>query len=141
MEILIRALEPSNYDAVYDLISNELGYDNLNAEKTLKRIETIRNHRDYKTFVAVYSDKVIGFIGLFKGIAFNIDGVYMQVIALAVNKDYQNKGVGTRLLENYARSENIDSLGLNSGLQRGTAHIFYELRGYVKKSYCFTKSL
>lgn len=144
MEILVRTLERNDYKAVCDLISNELGYNNLSVESTFKRLETIQNRKDYQTFVAVHNNKVIGFIGLYKGIAFNIDGEYIQIIALAVNKEYQNKGIGTQLLvkaEQYAKDKNIVSLGLNSGLHREEAHIFYEHRGYVKKSYSFKKSL
>ena len=144
MEISIRTLEISDYEAVQDLISKELGCNNLNKDDTLKRLDAIRNRKDYQTFVAVYNNIVIGFIGLYRGIAFNIDREYLQIIALAVNKEYQNKGVGTQLLnkaEKYAQNEKIFSIGLNSGLHREKAHIFYEHRGYVKKSYSFQKSL
>jgi GNAT superfamily N-acetyltransferase len=144
MEILIRGLEENDYGAIWDLIRNELGYDNLNMKDAFKRLDALRNHKNHLTFVAVYHDKVIGFIGLCKGIAFNIDGEYLQIIALAVNKGHQNKGIGTQLLakaEQYAKSESIVSLSLNSGLHREKAHEFYENKGYVKKSYSFIKSL
>jgi GNAT superfamily N-acetyltransferase len=144
MEISIRTLETDDYKAIYDLICNELGYTNLKVEDTFKRLDAIRNRKDYQTFVAVYDSKVIGFIGLFRGIAFNIEGEYLQIIALAVNKEYQNKGIGTHLLnkaEKYAKEEKIYTIAVNSGLHREKAHTFYERRGYVKKSYNFKKYL
>ena len=144
MEILVRTLERDDYKAICDLITIELGYDNLNIENTFKRLDAIQNHEDYQTFVAVHNTKVVGFIGLYKGIAFNIDGEDLQIIALAVNKEYQNKGVGAQLLvkaEQYAQDKNIVLLCLNSGLHREKAHTFYEHRGYAKKSYSFKKLL
>ena len=144
MEVLIRTIELEDYKAICNLISNELGYENLNLEDTHKRLAVMQGRKDYQTFVAVHNNEIIGFIGLFKGIAFNIDGEYAQIIALAVSKEHQNKGIGTQLLckaEQYAQYENIVSLGLNSGLHREKAHSFYEHRGYVKKSYSFQKYL
>jgi GNAT superfamily N-acetyltransferase len=144
MEILIRAFLRNDYEEICDLVCNELGYDNLNIEDLFKRLDAMQNRKDYQTFVAVQNHKVIGFIGLYKGIAFNLDREYLQIIALAVNKEYQNQGIGTQLLvkaEQYAQNENIVSLGLNSGLHREKAHDFYEKRGYIKKSYCLQKSL
>lgn len=143
MDISIRTLETRNYAAVKDLISNELGYSNLNKEDTFKRLDAIRKHKDYQTLVAVYNNTVIGFIGLYRGIAFNIAGEYLQIIALAVNREYQNSGAGKQLLdkaEKYAQNEKIFSIGLNSGLHREKEHAFYEHGGYVKKSYSFQKS-
>jgi Predicted acetyltransferase len=144
VEISIRNLEKEDYKAIHDLISNELGYTNTNIEDTFKRLDSIRNREDYKTFVAVYNKIIIGFIGLYKGIAFNIDGEYLQIIALAVKNDYQEKGIGTQLIEKaekYAQDNKILSIGLNSGLHREKAHVFYEHRGYIKKSYSFQKAL
>ncbi len=60
MDISIRTLETRNYAAVKDLISNELGYSNLNKEDTFKRLDAIRKHKDYQTLVAVYNNTVSG---------------------------------------------------------------------------------
>ncbi len=143
MEISIRSLVSDDYEAICDLIRNELGYNDLKIRDTFKRLEIIQNRKDYQTFVAVDNNKVIGFIGINEGVAFNVDGEYIQIIALAVNKEYQSKGIGTQLLdkvEQYAQCKNIVILGVNSGLHREKTHIFYEHRGYVKKGYSFQKS-
>ncbi len=52
--------------------------------------------------------------------------------------------VGTKLLnlvENYCRSNDIGLVSLNSGLPREGAHLFYESKGYIKKSYGFVKQI
>lgn len=144
MEILIRNLLADDYEAICNLIENELGYWNLNHDNVIKQLDAIQSRKDYQTYVAVNENNVIGFIGLNRGIAFNIYGEYLQIIALAVNKKYQYKGVGTLLLkkvEQYAENENIITIGLNSGLHREKTHAFYEKRGYIKKGYSFQKSL
>lgn len=142
MEILIRALEKTDYELICDLIHNELGYDTSSIGDIYKRLDTIRNHKDYQTFVAVYDNRVIGFIGLCKGIAFEFDGQYFRIIALAVDKKYQNIGIGKQLInkaEQHAKRKNAVILTLNSGLHREKTHAFYEHRGFVKKGYSFRK--
>jgi len=144
MEILIRVLEKNDYEAIFNLIHNELGYDDSNIGDVYNRLETIQNHINHQTFVAVYDNRIIGFIGLCKGIAYEFNGEYMQIIALAVDNKYQGNGIGTQLIdiaEQYAKKGNIVKIGLNSGLHRENAHNFYEHRGYVKKGYSFKKSL
>lgn len=146
MNLTIRNLDEDDYEAIYNLTCNELGYQKLNIEEAFRRFEAIRNREDSQTFVAVYESEVIGYIGLAKGIGYNLDGdgEYLQIIALAVKKAYQNQGIGSRLLafaEDYARSVNINSLTVSSGFQREEAHLFYERNGYIKRSYTFNKYL
>jgi len=142
---IIRTIESYDYEAIYNLLTDELGYTNLNKNDAFTRFDKIKNHKSYETFVAVYENKVIGFIGIFRGIAFNVDGngEYLQVIALAVNSKFQNRGTGSKLLnavDDYAKSNNIDTISLNSGFHREKAHTFYEKQGFVKKSYSFIKN-
>ena len=97
-----------------------------------------------QTLVAICDGKVIGFIGTCRFITFNIEGEYLQIIALAVCKEYQNIGIGTKLLdkvEQLARNENIAIIGLTSSLHREIAHAFYEHKGYHKHGFKFQKTL
>ena len=67
-----------------------------------------------------------------------------KITALAVSMEYRKNGIGTKLLnlvENYCRSNNIGLVSLNSGLPREGAHLFYESKGYIKKSYGFVKQI
>ena len=144
MNYLIRTIEENDYTYIADIIRNDLGYENSSDEKVKARLNEIRKHKDYSTFVAVYEDKVVGFIGLIQGNAYEFDGEYIRVAALAVKKEYQDKGIGSRLLEEaeeYARRVKASTIVVNSGLQREMAHTFYERRGYVKKGYSFKKSI
>ena len=121
-----------------------MGYENSSDENVKIRLNAIREHKDYITYVATYEDKVVGFIGLIRGNAYEFDGEYLRVAVLAVKKEYQDKGIGSQLLEEaeeYARRVKAVTIVLNSGLQREASHKIYERRGYVKKGYSFKKTI
>ena len=144
MQMLIRKSQDEDNISIGNLINEELGYKDLNYEKLLNRLQKMKSDDKHLTVVAEIEGKVIGFIGFYKGIAYNYDGEYIQIIALAVKKEYQNRGIGSQLLkwvEDYAIGHNIRSFGLNSGLHRTEAHSFYENNGYLRKSYGFVKEI
>lgn len=144
MELLIRECKPKDFYFIGQLIKNELGYKELDMNQFQKRILILNNDADYITFVAVSNNELVGFAGVQKGIAYEFDGVYFRVIALAIKRDYQRKGVGTQLLqyiEMFAEEQHSAAISLNSGLSRIAAHSFYEKNGYEKKGYSFTKKL
>lgn len=97
---------------------------------------------NYMVFVAADCEKVIGFIGLQTGLAFEYDGKVMRIIALAVAHDFQNQGIGGALIqraEEYAEEVNVSVIAVNSGLKRTRAHRFYERHSFYKKGYSFFK--
>ena len=144
MNIKIRLAQPSDYMAIGNLIKNELSYADLNLDKAIERLKFMENDNNYCTFVALDTNMVVGFIGLMKGVGYEVDGMYAKITALAVNENYQRKGVGTQLnnqVEKWASENEITKIGLNSGIQRKEAHKFYEKQGYHLKSYSFSKTL
>ncbi len=144
LNIWTRPLEVTDYEEIIHLIKNELGYASLTEDAILNQLDAIKKNMNYQTFVAVCDGKVVGFIGACRFITFNIEGEYLQIIALAVFKEYQNKAIGTKLLDKIellARNENIAIIGLTSSLHRESAHAFYEKKGYHKHGYKFQKIL
>ena len=104
--------------------------------------EMIKNN--YLIYVACIENKVVGFIGIEVSYVFELPKQIMRVNALAVDNNYQNKGIGKQLIqvvEKYAKINNLAAITLNSGISRKTAHIFYEKQGYSKKGYSFIKYL
>lgn len=107
------------------------------------KITDYLNNIDDKIFVACDGDDVVGFIGCVTYLAFELDNEGMKIIALAVSKEYRGKGIGSKLIktaEDRAKINDIGVILVNSGLQREKAHIFYENKGYRKKSYGFIKN-
>lgn len=142
MNFNIREARSDDYSSIFLLIKNELGYEHIDYDKLCIRLELMKASNAYFTVVAEYEKCIIGFLGLHKVIAYNVDGECMQISALAVSKNLQGNGVGSQLLrwaEEYAIDNNIRKIVLTSRLHRTGAHAFYEANGYEKKSYGFKK--
>ena len=128
---------------ICNLINSELGYD-VSYEDLKNRILQMQENESYVIFTAVDDEKISGFIGLQIGLAFEISGKVMRIIALAVAKDSQGQGIGRALIhqaEKYAKENNISTISVNSGLQRAGAHQFYEKQSFYKKGYSFCKQI
>jgi len=142
MEIIIREIEEKDYPALLSLWNNELGSSYVTAGNIAPHYNRVKNDDRYKTYVALLDDEIIGFISSSQTYAVGFDGNSMQIIAMAVKTEKQNKGIGTRLIqtmENYAREKSCYSIGVCSGFKRTDAHAFYERNGLEKGSYAFSK--
>lgn len=87
---------------------------------------------------------VVGFVGFLVMSAYEFEGDYIRILALESDKEYQNIGVDTALLnavEKYAADNCITTIALHSGTERTEAHGFYENRGYRKYGFGFKKDL
>lgn len=143
MEVVVRELMLKDFTGVIGLIRNEMGYDDISSE-IYDRIMKIYEHNDYITLVAEHDGTIIGFIGLMHGLAFELQGDYLRIIAMAVKREYQNQKIGLLLVqkaEEYAYSMKVSNIALTSGLNRADSHIFYKSLGYVKKGFCYVKSI
>ena len=144
MEVLIREIEEKDYHVLLSLWNNELGNSHVTAENIAPHYDRVKNDDSYKTYVALLGNEVVGFISSAQSYAVGFDGRYMQIIAMAVKTQKQNKGIGTKLIqsmESYARDKGCYCIGVCSGLKRTDAHAFYERNGLVKGSYAFAKML
>ena len=144
MNIQIREAVESDYPYICSLINNELGYPEVELSKLASRMKIMRGDNNYHIFTALLNDKTVGFIGTFHGVTFELDSRFMRILAFAVSKGHQNKGIGGLLLkhaEKYAGSMGVTSFVLSSKFKRLDAHTFYEHNGYIKKSYGFSKNI
>lgn len=138
----IRKMEKSDYADIYGLIKNSLDYEN-DKEKLFARIDKM-NVGIYHTYIAEIDGKAVGFIGFCVMSAYEFDGDYIRVLALAADENYRGMGVGTALLkaaEDFAVENGMELFALNSRMSRTDAHKFYENRGFFKYGYSFKKSL
>ena len=143
MQISIREACENDYQAIRNLIKNELGYHDIDFDKLFQRLKLMEASKHHATFVAVEKDQVLGFIGLLNYITYEIDG-YVRILAMAVSQEYQGKGIGSRLLEQaeqYARHNNITQIMLTSNQNRLDTHRFYERNGYTAESFGFFKTI
>ena len=141
--MIIREMEAKDMMGVVGLIRSELGYDDISSD-VYDRVNRIYNTENYLIFIAEEEGSVIGFVGIMRGLAFELDGEYVRVIALAVSTGYRGKGIGIKLkarVEQDARETGANSIVISSGLNRNRAHVFYANQGYEKKGYSFIKLL
>jgi len=93
---------------------------------------------NYLIYVACMENKVVGFIGIEISYVFELPKQIIRVNALAVDRNYQNKGIGKQLIqeiEKYARTNNIAAITLNSGISRkNSTHFFMKNKGILKKA-------
>ena len=144
MDIIIREIEEKDYPDLLLLWNNELGNKHVTAENIAPHYDRVKTGDFYKTYVALFENEIVGFISSAQSYAVGFDGNYMQIIAMAVKTEMQNKGIGTKLIqkmENYAREKNCYSIGVCSGFKRTDAHAFYRRNGFDKGSYAFNKWL
>lgn len=142
MEIKIREIVANDYTEVVFLWNDVLEIRNVNDENFRVTIEKMKEDGNYKTFVALFENDVVGFVTIVQALSIGITIGYLHIQALAVKKEFQHRGVGTQLLrhtENYAKKLGISSIILCSGFKRTDAHAFYEHNGYDKDSYCLDK--
>ncbi|WP_339253221.1 GNAT family N-acetyltransferase [Sporosarcina sp. FSL W8-0480] len=140
----IRAIQPTDFNDLVELMS-ELGYPTTLEELT-KRLELLLSHEDYEALVVVKNNRVIGFAGVCKALAFEFTGTYIRIIAFVVSFRERRQGIGTMLLkacEDWAIQQGAVAITLNSGNreERQPAHTFYTNNGYVGKSTGFTKGI
>lgn len=144
MDIEIREIKQIDYPEIILLWNKEINNHNVNEENITSIMATMTKDNNYKTFVALSENKVVGFITVVQTLAVGFAVGYLKINGLAVQKDLQNRGIGTKLfkhVENYALKKGLSSLILNSGFKRSDAHAFYEHNGYEKTSYCFVKEI
>ncbi len=144
MEIVIREIQEIDYSEVLSLWNNEIGNRKLDAATMASNYERMSKNDAYKTFVAVWENKVVGFVTTVEVLAVGLPVGYLKINGLAVKEEYQGNGIGTKLLqyvENMAYANEISYILLSSGVKRIKAHAFYERNNYDKDSFCFDKVL
>jgi ribosomal protein S18 acetylase RimI-like enzyme len=142
MEIKIREVVANDYTEVVFLWNDVLGVRNVNIENFRVTMENMNKAGNYKTFVALFENEVVGFVTIVQALSVGSSNGYLHIQGLAVKKELQHSGIGTELLrhtENYAKEMGISSIILCSGFKRTDAHAFYVHNGYDKDSYCFDK--
>lgn len=134
MEIVIREIEEKDYLALLPIWNNELNSQVVTADNIARHYDRVKDDERYKTFVALIEDDVVGFVASVQSFAVGFEGCFMQIIAFAVKKEAQKKGIGSKLLqkmEDYARSCGVYNIGLNTGVKRVDAHACYIRNGYT----------
>ena len=142
-DIIIRQAKIEDYKDICKICCDDLGY-NCSEELVKERLKGFDKNNE-RVLVAVYNGKVVGYLHaqIYKTLYFE---ELINFLGLAVSKEYRNKNVGTRLvneIENWAKENGIKKVRVNSGFSRKEAHEFYRSLGYnnEKEQIRFLKNL
>ena len=142
-DIIIRQARIEDYKDICKICCDDLGY-NCSEELVKERLKGLDKNSE-RVLVAVYNSEVVGYLHaqIYKTLYFE---ELINFLGLAVSKEYRNKKVGTRLvneIENWAKENGIKKVRVNSGFSRKEAHEFYRSLEYnnEKKQIRFLKSL
>ena len=110
-----------------------LGYRTIPTQMAT-RLGLILSDDDYATLIAEDEGTAVGFIGIRRGVAYEADEPYAQIMAVAVAASHRRLGIGRALLS--AAEKMFDEAGIrvavvSTGNQRSDAHRFYEANGYA----------
>ena len=142
-DIIIRQAKIEDYKDICKICCDDLGY-NCSEELVKERLEGLDKNSE-RVLVAVYNSEVVGYLHaqIYKTLYFE---ELINFLGLAVSKEYRNKKVGTKLvneIENWAKENGIKKVRVNSGFSRKEAHEFYRSLGYnnEKEQIRFLKNL
>ena len=98
---------------------------------------------NYKMIGLFECDKLITYAGVAVQTNF-YHKRHLYVFDLVTDKEYRSKNYGYEMLdylEVYAKTAMCKNIVLSSGLERESAHKFYENNGFSKKSFVFLKEV
>lgn len=107
-------------------------------------VKEAKEKEEYRLFALVDEEEIVAVIGFMPMITLYY-GKFIWVCDLVTDSNKRSKGYGETLLDyvhNWAKHNHYESIALSSGLQRTTAHSFYEDKmHYDKVSYVFKRTL
>jgi len=99
---------------------------------------------DKQIILAENNSKVIGIASIVYLTRLNQSKKEMWIPELIVSKDYQNKGIGKKLIaacSNVAKKEGCFRIRLESGNKRKSTHKFYKTIGFEQYALSFRKHI
>jgi ribosomal protein S18 acetylase RimI-like enzyme len=110
-----------------------LGYPTVPSQMAA-RLGSILSDDDYSTLIAEEGGAAVGFVGVRRGVAYEADEPYAQIMALAVAETHRRHGIASALMraaETMLEKSGIGLAVITTGNQRSDAHRFYEANGYT----------
>lgn len=132
MNIQIREAAADDFEYIYKLNRDEMGYD-YPAEETRDKLIKLIGSDEHKLYVALAENKVVGYVH-----ANDYNVIYAphmkNIMGIAVAGEYKRMGVGRALLEKvekWAVQTGARGIRLVSGSERTGVHLFYRSCGYT----------
>lgn len=130
-DVVIRLVMRDDGPALAALME-QLGYA-TSATAMQDRLRMIHAQELYHTLIAAKDGRVVGMIGVRRGLWYERNGCYGQIAALVVDHASRRQGIGTALMmagEQWLHRHGARVVILFSGATRAVAHAFYAQFGY-----------
>jgi GNAT superfamily N-acetyltransferase len=131
----IRAAEKTDAPAITALL-HELGYPSNTDEEVALRLTHWSGRDNLLVLVAADGTRVVGVAALAVTPYFERPGYWGRLVALVVNEQVREKGVGRLLLtaaEQEASARGCVRMEISSARRRTDAHAFYAALGYADR--------
>jgi len=145
--ISVRRARAKDKDAILELLF-ELGRprpkNTLEKVRFTKLINDYMSDKDKLLIVACADSVVVGLISAVLLTRLNRTTYEMYVPELVVSSEYQNRGIGKKLMDHcikIAKKKNCFRVRLESGYQRKSSHRFYKKIGFEDYALTFRKQL
>lgn len=125
-----RAITEKDAESVAGL-STQLGYGS-NIEQILFRIRQINNNNGNCAYVAIFENKVVGWIHGFYTLRIESDA-FVEIGGLVVDAAYRNLKIGKQLIDCvklWAKQHQVKKLKVRCNTKRTESHQFYERVGF-----------
>ncbi len=122
-KIEIKNFVKADTEKVTEIEQNSIAVNTLSKDEILKII----SDKNYKIFVCKFDNVVVGFV-----IVQITDEV--NIVSIAVEKDFRNFGIGTRLIkevENFTKRKKFSTISLEVSESNITAYLLYKKCGFV----------
>ena len=141
-EIIFRAATRADVPSIVRMLADdELGsqrecYEDPLPESYLRAFEQIENDPNHELIVAELNGEVVGTLHLtfLRSISYQ-GGLRAQVESVRVDRKYQNRGIGSKMMEwtiKRAKGRGAHLVQLTTHTSREDAHRFYERLGFKK---------
>ncbi len=145
--VVIRSASEKDVPLILDLLY-ELGRPKPKKDSQLDTFEKLitkyMSDSDKEILVAKNQKGIVGMVSIMYLPRLNQEFFEMYIPELMVTKNYQNQGIGKRLIETCikrAKDKKCYRIRLESGNQRKESHIFYRNIGFEQSGLSFTKNL
>ena len=130
-EVTIRNISVNDSNSIVKL-SNELGYT-ISLTEVDFLIESIINAKKQWAFVALKSNKIVGFVHAFYALRLTTPA-FIEIGGLIVSENERAQGIGQMLVEHV--EQNLDhnlKIRIRCNMERKDAHRFYANLNYQKQ--------
>lgn len=143
MSETIRKASESDFQNLH-VLTKSLGYT-VDLGRFTTQLQQLLKDNDHQIYVAVADGKLVGYIHCM--LATRLTSLpFVEIVALVVSPDNQNKGIGTKLVSKvseWAKKMECTKLRVRCNTKRENAHQFYNNLGFTssKQQLVFGKSL